>query len=364
MSADYKENTKIGRQSQIFIENDILTQFANAISQMLLILNNKRQIVFANNQFIDFLQIEGYSNIIGLHVGNAVQCIHSHNAKGGCGTSEFCKTCGAVNAILEAIAGTTNEKECRILTTHNTALDIRVTASPFIRGGQHFTIFAIKDINDEKRRKNLEHVFFHDILNSAGGIAGLSEMLQEVEDQEEIKYMANILNRTAQSMIEEIHSQRQISLAESGELKINIDHFNSLDFLEELVHTYTVHHLKNSKTIHIAPASEKSKVATDRVLLRRILYNMVNNALEASPHLSEITLYCSPVQNKTQFAVHNPGTIPKEVQLQIFQRSFSTKGRDRGIGTYSMKLLGEKYLKGKVWFKSSEKEGTTFYLEI
>jgi sensor histidine kinase regulating citrate/malate metabolism len=54
--------------------------------------------------------------------------------------------------------------------------------------------------------------------------------------------------------------------------------------------------------------------------------------------------------------------MPKEVQLQLFQRSFSTKGRGRGIGTYSIKLLTEKYLRGKVDFISNEGTGTTFNL--
>jgi sensor histidine kinase regulating citrate/malate metabolism len=56
--------------------------------------------------------------------------------------------------------------------------------------------------------------------------------------------------------------------------------------------------------------------------------------------------------------------ISREVQLQLFKRSFSTKGAGRGIGTYSMKLLGEKYLKGKVWFQSSPEKGTTFFIAI
>jgi sensor histidine kinase regulating citrate/malate metabolism len=36
--------------------------------------------------------------------------------------------------------------------------------------------------------------------------------------------------------------------------------------------------------------------------------------------------------------------IPKDVQLQLFQRSFSTKGMGRGWGTYSIRLLTERYL--------------------
>jgi sensor histidine kinase regulating citrate/malate metabolism len=58
------------------------------------------------------------------------------------------------------------------------------------------------------------------------------------------------------------------------------------------------------------------------------------------------------------------GTIPEDVRLQIFQRSFSTKGSGRGLGTYSMKLFGENYLHGRVYFRTNEKQGTTFTIEL
>jgi sensor histidine kinase regulating citrate/malate metabolism len=64
------------------------------------------------------------------------------------------------------------------------------------------------------------------------------------------------------------------------------------------------------------------------------------------------------------FQVHNEGIIPREIQLQLFQRSFSTKGKGRGIGTYSIRLLVENYLKGKVTFVSNEDCGTNFSVEI
>jgi sensor histidine kinase regulating citrate/malate metabolism len=52
--------------------------------------------------------------------------------------------------------------------------------------------------------------------------------------------------------------------------------------------------------------------------------------------------------------------MPREVQLQLFKRSFTTKGAGRGVGAYSMKLLTEQYLRGTVTFRSSPEEGTTF----
>ncbi len=48
---------------------------------------------------------------------------------------------------------------------------------------------------------------------------------------------------------------------------------------------------------------------------------------------------------------------------RIFQRNFSTKAEaGRGIGTFSMKLLGEEVLGGKVSFTSTENDGTVFVL--
>jgi sensor histidine kinase regulating citrate/malate metabolism len=49
----------------------------------------------------------------------------------------------------------------------------------------------------------------------------------------------------------------------------------------------------------------------------------------------------------------------------LVQRSFSTTGGGgRGIGTYSVKLFGERYLKGRVAFVSREQEGTTFSFAV
>ncbi|MCA1759692.1 MAG: GHKL domain-containing protein, partial [Bacteroidales bacterium] len=90
----------------------------------------------------------------------------------------------------------------------------------------------------------------------------------------------------------------------------------------------------------------------------------VKNALEASPLKATVTLSFHENKDSIQFFVHNSTWIEREVQLQLFKRSFSTKGAGRGIGTYSMKLLGEKYLKGKVWFQSSPEKGTTFFIAV
>ncbi len=57
--------------------------------------------------------------------------------------------------------------------------------------------------------------------------------------------------------------------------------------------------------------------------------------------------------------------MPEAVRQQVFQRSFSTKGgKGRGIGTYSARLLAERYLGGRLTFSSTADAGTSFVLEL
>jgi len=91
---------------------------------------------------------------------------------------------------------------------------------------------------------------------------------------------------------------------------------------------------------------------------------LLKNALEATPPDGEVTISCKTDDKSVSFFVSNPSFIPRSIQLQIFQRSFSTKGNGRGLGTYSIKLLTDKYLKGKVSFISNENDGTTFKVDL
>jgi len=99
---------------------------------------------------------------------------------------------------------------------------------------------------------------------------------------------------------------------------------------------------------------------SDEALVKRVVGNMLKNAIEATPMGGTITMKCYQGADEACFEVHNPSVMPREVQLQMFQRSFSTKGTGRGLGTYSMKLLTEKFLKGSIGFKSEEGFGTSF----
>ncbi len=331
----------------------------DALPMSIMFLNNHRQIVFANETT---LRLAGATNPrapLGKRPGEALNCVHSDETEGGCGTSEFCKTCGAVKAILASIDGKADVQECRItLKPDGEALDLRVWATPFEVKGMPLTIFAAIDISDEKRRRALERIFFHDILNTASGIKGFSELLKDADSSEAKEYQSTIFT-LSKMIVDEINSQRILSAAESHELTLNPIAVQSLDMLNSVADLYRTHEVAKGRTIAIDAQAGDMEFTTDQVLLLRVLGNMTKNALEASKPGDTVTLGCARQMKQVQFWVHNPAEMPRDVQLQVFQRSFSTKGSGRGLGTYSIKLLTERYLKGSASFVSGT-DGTVF----
>ena len=137
---------------------------------------------------------------------------------------------------------------------------------------------------------------------------------------------------------------------------------NSLAFIEQIAGDLQFLEVARGKNIVIGPGSASVVFESDPVLLRRVLNNMVKNALEASSIEQTITISVIRDGEKLKFSVHNPRSIPRDIEMQVFMRSFSTKGTQRGLGTYSMKILGERHLGGKVDFTTSESGGTAFYI--
>jgi signal transduction histidine kinase len=152
-------------------------------------------------------------------------------------------------------------------------------------------------------------------------------------------------------------------LAESGDLKVNPKIIELKTFLEQTVDSFRNHPVAKGRKIILQ--STETKLSVDTRLLKRVLINMIKNAVEASREGDTVSVFGDCLDGKTTISVHNPSVMLDDVKLQVFKRSFSTKeGAGRGIGTYSIKLLGEYYLGGVVSFNSEHGEGTTFSISL
>ncbi len=350
------------RQVAIVAAAPYLRAAFDCVGEYVVILNTHRQIVFVNRALA---AAKGPAEaLIGLRPGEALGCVHAGApyAADGCGSTEFCLTCEAPEAFKESLFRGTSVREGSIsLRENGEALNVRIRASALELEGEPFTVFAIEDTSAASRRAELEGVFFHDILNVASAVKGLAEAWDYLPEKRDEIFRD--VRRGAQQLVDEITSFRMVTAAERNELAPTFRDTSTLAVVREVVSLMEGLAASRHLEIVVREDSEEVTFVTDQGILKRVLVNMIKNGLEATPEGGRLTVHCARKGDGVRFSVHNPVAMPRLVALQVFRRSFSTKGRGRGLGTYSMKLFSEKYLEGRVSFRSSAGEGTTFIAE-
>jgi len=363
--AERTSDAEIRKKAEEIKSAPYICSILNSLPDTVAVLDENRQIIFANRLLLNLLGLQKQDILLGMRPGEALTCEHAFiDGCPACGTTEYCSQCGAVNAILAANLVSDEVKECRIVTEHGDAFDLLVTTRIIPINNSEYILFIAKNIADEKRRIILERIFYHDISNLAGVIHTMSDILKDSPPPEDCEEYHHILYGTSKALVEEVHSHRLLTLAESKELVINIEPSESLYIINEAAMIYSNHSTAFQKSVAVSENSENILIETDKTVLRRILGNMLKNALEASLEGEKVLIGCYREDDSAVFFVHNNGFMQKDVQLQLFQRSFSTKGKGRGLGTYSIKLLTENYLKGKVRFETRRESGTTFFIKI
>lgn len=356
------------RDLDLISQNPVIDGLMNFVSGLFAVLNQDRQVIALNNSFFELIGIEDTAKFFGLRLGEVVDCIHSRDMPGGCGTSRFCSSCGAAISMVAVLGrNKADERTCSLEVMRNDRivdLFLSIKCCPLDIDGRRFLLLFVQDISKEQQIFNLKKVFFHDISNTLVGLLGRCELL-----------LHDHLN-TAQQDLKEIYD---LSLRIASEIAIQKNFFSedtcipnpvycdiSADTIfDELKTIYKKHTAVNNKKLVFKAFDKDIILRTDRSLILRILCNMITNALEASTSDDEVRVFFDVDESKIIFSVWNRTFMPENISLRIFQRNFSTKkGLERGLGTYSMKFFGETILNGIVSFKTSEDKGTVFSLTL
>jgi len=302
-----------------------LLELCRTMSDPLLILNEDRRVIKANRILLNLFQLTGESQVLG--------------------------------TILDI----------------KDSQDFRLREELVQVDGEDYWLVVIADTRDEVRRRTLERVFLHDILNTAGGMQGLSEVMVDAAP-DDMTFLKDTVKHLADQLVDEIIAQRDFLAAENGDLVVSPIAVYAADIADLVAKRYCDHPAAENRQVVQVGAVEPIVFRTDPTLLGRILGNMIKNALEASPDESVVTIDYGfkpgPVpadprrSGQVWFSVHNAGHIPTEIQSRIFTRLFSTKGAGRGLGTYGMRLLCEGFLAGRVEFQSHPTDGTVFTVTL
>lgn len=179
------------------------------------------------------------------------------------------------------------------------------------------TIDLVKDVKSKQ----------HDFKNHLSTIYGIVQVSNEKESREKIKEYIEGLNLSL--------SREQNIIALDNKVLAGII-YSKLQRAEEM-------NIKFTYSIN----SDISLLPTKDYELAEILFNLLDNAFEAvDKNKGEKWVNLVIDNNKKDSIIHveNSGATLKNKNLtELFKKSFSTKGNQRGFGLYNIKTIVDKY---------------------
>ena len=335
------------------------------VPAMTLLVDTRRRAVHANAALLAYLGDPDrplpLAQVLGLRPGELFRCVHATEEPGGCGTTRSCVQCGLLQALAGAAAGTVVEGEGRMLRRHGgrlAAVTIATRAVALDLGGERAFLLYLQDARDRRAGEVMERLFLHDALNALNGILGAAGMLREEADGD-LRELAGMILERSGYLERELRAYRMLLDAERAELELTPQDTDPQAICAALVRLFELQARVAGVALRCVPGPEHS-LQTDKGILFRVLENLVKNAVEASPQGGTVTVGHEDLGSRVRFFVTNEAVMPPEIQTQVFQRFFSTKGPGRGLGTYGVRLLTENCLRGEVALVSAPGQGTVF----
>jgi signal transduction histidine kinase len=315
---------------------------------MVFLANRCRQIVYSNPSFTKVIVPSARDRFVGLRPGEALGCVYAGRMEAGCGCSEYCRHCGAAQAILKSLQGVEDCRECHILARNAQgihSLDMQILSRPFECEGQIMSLNIALDVSHERRLLGLKRTFLHSMINAAGGMDTMFTLLA-ADQAEDLPEHLPLLRKSALAMLHEVQYQYDFMAAESGQLVVRKGMHDMAAVADGLVRH--IQGLPMARGRHITVQGAVCSLWVDPRLLRHVLFNLAVNALEAVPAGGSVRIKWEATAEGPRIDVENDGLVPEEIEAQFFKRYVSTKGEDRGLGLYAAKAFTENHLGGRL----------------
>ena len=116
--------------------------------------------------------------------------------------------------------------------------------------------------------------------------------------------------------------------------------------------------------VQVNMQKEAATIMADSDILKRILGNLVTNAVQAMPKGGKLSINAYKEGKDSFITVEDTGVgIPQAVKDKLFTPLFTTKSKGQGFGLAVVKRMTES-LGGSVNFESKEGKGTTFIVRL
>ena len=211
---------------------------------------------------------------------------------------------------------------------------------------------------------NMAGEIIHDLKGPMTTILGFAELLQrnDCSQQEEKEYSRIIASEVEQmvQMVEEI-----LEFSRGDKMKLHLQPCDVQTLVAEVMivlrQTFNAQGTQLITKLHC-----KKKIYADKEKLKRVFYNIANNARDALQQHGRFSIN-TYLRNGThvEFRLADSGAgIPEHVKEHIFE-PFTTYGKKRGTGlgmSIAKKIITDHG--GEIWVESEEGKGTIFYFTV
>ncbi len=194
------------------------------------------------------------------------------------------------------------------------------------------------EMQKERLRADMLRSISHDFRTPLAGIMGLSSTARDNYDKINDEVRKNFLQsiyEDADWLNELVENILQTTRFEDGKVQLNIGEEAAEEIISDAVSHVKKHAIHYH--FHVIIPDEIILIRVDGILIRQVLVNLLNNAINYNPEYTDITISLYRMEDRAVFEVKDNGTgIMPENLMNIFDRyhhsnSFSLSNR-KGMG--------------------------------
>ena len=235
--------------------------------------------------------------------------------------------------------------------------------------------WIIRDISErlalDELRADLTSMIFHDLRSPLGNVLSSLEVLKTSmkDDDEALQAVLAIAVRSGRRLSRLIEQLLDLEQLETGQAVLSKAKGSLSSLIVEAVEEVLPvaegkgHVLKFDLGSHSLPL-----VDMDSEMIRRVLINMLENAIKYSRSEGNIAVALDRSENSLRVGVSDNGPgIPKDDQKRIFEKfaRVQSKGRPKGLGLgLAFCRLAIEAHGGRIWVESEPSHGSTFYFTL
>jgi signal transduction histidine kinase len=186
----------------------------------------------------------------------------------------------------------------------------------------------------------------------------------------EQKNMVSMMERNAQSLIELVNDLLDASKLESGSLRLDVTSFDFHSLAKDLIETMEPLAREKSIEFTLDANPDLPLIEADRAKLRRVLVNLVSNALKFTGRGGRVTVSAVAENDRVRISVSDTGVGIAKADIDLLfdkyeqARNRATRGeKGTGLGLYITKQIVELH-GSEIHVESELGKGSTFSFTV